>query len=284
MRMGLVLVDDQTTRPSTILNPGDHVKFLPQPEADHKPEPESLSSIAILYEDDDVIVVDKPAGLLVHPGAGRQGGTLVDILIQTRPQMVGVGDPGRWGIVHRLDRDTSGVMVVAKNRAAHSSLSAQFKEHSTRRRYVALVRGHTSKESGVIDSPIGRHAKDRKRISTHTSKPRQAVTHWRIARRLGLFTLLDITPETGRTHQIRVHLASAGLPVAGDPVYGRSSGKAEAASRLVGTIRLVLGRQALHAAMLGFLHPTSGCYVEFESPLPTDMNEAIRIALGEVET
>lgn len=284
IREGLVLVADQPVRPSTILSPGDEVTFLPQTRADREPEPRSVPSIAILYEDDDVVVVDKPAGLVVHPGAGRQGGTLVDVLIRTRPQMIGVGESGRWGIVHRLDRDTSGVMVAAKNVAAHSSLSTQFKEHTAHRRYVALVRGRPSKESGVIDAPLGRHTKDRKRISTHTAKPRHAVTRWKVARRLGQFTLLDIFPETGRTHQIRVHLAAAGLPVVGDPVYGRSRGKGERASQPIQTISRVLHRQALHAAMLGFLHPAARCYMEFQSPLPADMNEAIRIAMGEMES
>jgi len=283
MREGYVLLANHPLRPSTILNPGDEVRFLPQPQIDQEPERLSVPSVAILYEDDDVVVVDKPAGLVVHPGAGRQGGTLVDILIQTRPQMIGVGESGRWGIVHRLDRDTSGVMVAAKNIAAHASLSAQFKEHTAHRRYVALVRGRPTKESGVIDAPLGRHTKDRKRISTHTAKPRHAVTRWKVARRLGQFTLLDISPETGRTHQIRVHLAAAGLPVVGDPVYGRSRGKGEGASQPIRDISRVLHRQALHAAMLGFLHPATRCYIEFQSDLPADMNEAIGIAMGQRE-
>jgi 23S rRNA pseudouridine1911/1915/1917 synthase len=151
------------------------------------------------------------------------------------------------------------------------------------RTYLALVRGQPGKELGVIDSPIGRHAKDRKRISTRTAKPRRAVTRWKIVRRLGTFTLLEVTPETGRTHQIRVHLASVGLPVAGDQVYGRWSGKTEGGSRNIGRIRLVLKRQALHAALLGFVHPSGGRSMEFESPLPNDINEAIQIALGEAQ-
>jgi len=281
MRDGLVRLGERPVHPSTILNPGDRIEFLPRPEVDRDPEPQAAPPVGILYEDDDVIVVHKPAGLVVHPGAGRPGGTLMDILVQTRPSMVGVGETDRWGIVHRLDRDTSGVMVVAKNSAAHAHLSRQFKEHSVVRRYVTLVRGNPNNDMGVIDRPIGRHAKDRKRISTRTPKPRRAVTNWNITERFGLFTLLEIVPETGRTHQIRVHLAAAGLPVAGDPVYGHSGGKADATKPLVRKVRMVLKRQALHAAVLGFVHPGTGHYVEFASPLPADMEEAIRLARDE---
>jgi 23S rRNA pseudouridine1911/1915/1917 synthase len=283
MRDGLVLVGDRAVHPSTTLNPGDRIRFLPKPRVDRDPESQEAPPVVVLHEDDDVIVVDKPAGLVVHPGAGRPGGTLMDMLIRPRPSMVGVGEADRWGIVHRLDRDTSGVMVVAKNAAAHAHLSRQFKEHSVTRRYVTLVRGNPGKDMGVVDQPIGRHAKDRKRISTRTPKPRRAVTHWKITQRFGLFTLLEIVPETGRTHQIRVHLAAAGLPVAGDPVYGHGSEKADASKPLVRTIRMVLKRQALHAAVLGFVHPGTGNYVEFASPLPADMEEAIRLARDETE-
>jgi 23S rRNA pseudouridine1911/1915/1917 synthase len=278
MKEGLVLVGDRPLQPSTLLNPGDEIRFLPRPETDRVPEPVTIPSVVILHEDDDVIVLDKPAGLVVHPGAGRPGGTLMDLLVGTRPYMIGVGEEKRWGIVHRLDRDTSGVMVVAKNPAAHSHLSRQFKEHSVSRTYLTMVRGNPGNEQGVIDRPIGRHAKDRKRISTHTPKPRRAVTHWKVMQRFGLFTLLEIVPETGRTHQIRVHLASIGLPVACDAVYGRSSGKSEDTRPVARRIRLALNRQALHAAVLGFVHPGTGLYVEFASSLPSDMEAAIRIA------
>lgn len=281
MRDGLVLVHDRPALPSAILHPGDRVRFLPRPEVDRDGEPPAAPPPVILHEDHAVIVLDKPAGLVVHPGAGRSRGTLMDGLVRTRPSMVGVGEAERWGIVHRLDRDTSGVMVVAKTSDAHAHLSHQFKEHSVTRKYITLVRGNPGKDEGVIDQPIGRHAKDRKRISTHTPKPRRAVTRWRVMERFGLFTLLEILPETGRTHQIRVHLAAAGLPVAGDSVYGRSGGKAEAVHPLVRRMRGILKRQALHAAVLGFVHPSTERYMEFTTPLPEDMEAAIRIARNE---
>ncbi len=222
-------------------------------------------------------MVDKPPGVVVHPGAGRPSNTLMDVLISTRPEMKGVGEPGRWGVVHRLDRDTSGVMVFAKTAAAHTALSAQFKAHSIHRVYVALVRGNPGQDSGVVDAALGRHVKERKRMSTTTGKGRRAVTRWRVKERFGGLTLLVVYPETGRTHQIRVHLAFIGLPVAGDPVYGKSRGKGGASDPKVRKPLEILKRQALHASVLGFTHPKSQKYVEFFSPLAADMAEAIRM-------
>jgi 23S rRNA pseudouridine1911/1915/1917 synthase len=281
MRMGLVRVEGKPVRPSTVLNPGDKVELLaessvglPKMEKPHVPDFE------IITEDEDVIVVDKPPGLVVHPGAGRPSATLMDVLIETRPEMVGVGEPGRWGVVHRLDRDTSGVMVLAKTERAHASLSAQFKEHSVHRIYLALVRADPGEEQGVVDAPLGRHPRDRKKISTRTGKPRRAVTRWRVLQRLGGVTLLEITPETGRTHQIRVHLASVGLPVAGDQVYGKLRKRAVGLNPAQKRAIAVLKRQALHAAVLGFIHPATSQYVEFSSPLPHDMRRVIELCGG----
>jgi 23S rRNA pseudouridine1911/1915/1917 synthase len=231
----------------------------------------------ILFEDADLIVVDKPAGLVVHPGSGRASGTLMDALVATRPQMIGVGEPGRWGIVHRLDRDTSGVMVVAKTALAHAELSTCFKEHTIHRVYLALVRGNPGMDEGVIRAPVGRHVRDRKRMSTRTMKPRPAVTAWKVLRRFGALTLLEVVPGTGRTHQIRVHLASSGLPVAGDPVYGRGRGKTAAGDKIVTQALTVLKRQALHALTMGFQHPTSLQYVQFSAPLPPDMAQVLSL-------
>ncbi len=220
-------------------------------------------------------MVDKPAGIVVHPGAGRPSNTLMDLLMSSRPEMKGVGEPGRWGVVHRLDRDTSGVMVFAKTASAHAALSAQFKAHSIHRMYLALVRGNPGEESGIVDAPIGRHIKDRKRISTKTAKSRHAVTRWTVRERFGGLTLLEVYPETGRTHQIRVHLAFIGLPVTGDPVYGKLRGKGGVADPKLRKALEVLKRQALHAAVLGFIHPRSLKHVQFSSPLPEDMAGAI---------
>lgn len=273
MKQGLVLVDGVPISASTILVPGQSV-VITQP--DTQPEKASIpaQAVPVLFEDHHVVVVDKPAGLVVHPGAGRASGTLMDLLVETRPAMIGVGESDRWGIVHRLDRDTSGVMVVAKTQPAHDSLSVQFREHSIRRVYLTMVRGEPRADQGVIDLPLGRHPVDRKKISTHTRKARHAVTRWKVLERLGGLTLLEIMPETGRTHQIRVHLASVGLPVAGDPVYGRRRSRP---GRDCG-----LNRQALHAAVLGFVHPADGQFVEFSSPLPDDMSSLIAARRGQL--
>lgn len=270
MRLGLIRSGGHAIRPSTILNPGDRIEILSE-EAVGKPVSSEIPVFRIIFEDEDVIIVDKPPGLVVHPGAGRPGNTLVDALIRTRPEMIGVGEPDRWGVVHRLDRDTSGVMVLAKTPVAHAALSAQFKEHSVHRIYLALVRGNPGDDSGLVDAVIGRHHKDRKRMSTATGKGRRAVTRWRVLRRLNGLTFLEVTPETGRTHQIRVHLASVGLPVAGDPVYGRLRKKGGITDPQIVEGLKKLDRQALHAAELGFIHPRDGKYVEFSSPLPADI-------------
>lgn len=275
IRQGLVSVGGTRIVPSSVLNPGDVVTINPT-----EPEPvacpvEKPPEIGILCEDNDIVVVNKPAGLTVHPGAGRPHGTLVDILIADRPQMIGVGESPRWGIVHRLDRDTSGVMVVAKSRRAHEVLSARFKEHSIHRVYLALVRGEPRRDSGTVDTPLGRHPTDRKRMSVRTDKPRTAVTHWRIKERLSGLTLLEVRPETGRTHQIRVHLASIGLPVAGDPTYGKTRKIQTSMDPRAKRALKLLTRQALHAAELGFDHPVTGSPLNFSAPLPKDMEAAL---------
>ena len=226
--------------------------------------------LVILYEDADLVVVDKPAGMVVHPAAGHAAGTLVNALLHHCRDLSGVGGELRPGIVHRIDKDTSGVLVVAKHDQAHRALAAQWKVHSIDREYLALVRGAPRTASGSVDAPIGRHPTDRKRMSTHAKISRSAVTHWKVEERLRDATLLRVRLETGRTHQIRVHMASISLPVLGDPVYGGGRSLPQARG---------LGRQALHAALLGFTHPTSGERVRLESPLPADLRallEALR--------
>jgi 23S rRNA pseudouridine1911/1915/1917 synthase len=277
IRAGRVFVQGRPVRPSTILKPGDRVRILPPKETDtDKPRAET-PPFSILFEDRDIIVPDKPPGLVVHPGAGRPDGTLADVLLQSRPGMTGVGESGRWGIVHRLDKDTSGVMVVAKTGSAHTILSAAFARHAIHRVYIALVRGDPGRDEGIVDAPLGRHERDRKRISTATAKPRRAVTKWKVKERFGGLTLLQITPETGRTHQIRVHLAHAGLPVVGDGVYGRPRRKGGVEDPYLRRAVNEMKRQALHAAELGFVHPRSGDRVLFVSPLARDMERALAI-------
>jgi len=262
---GLVTVGGAVVKPAHKLRAGDEIAGeLPEaPARELAPEARPL---AVLYEDDDVLVIDKPAGLVVHPAPGHAAGTLVNALLYHADRLSAAGGAERPGIVHRLDKDTSGVLVVAKSDAAHAALAAQFKAHSVLREYLALVRGSPRTASGTIEAAIGRHPTDRKRMSTRARAGRAAVTHWRVERRLRGAALLRVRLETGRTHQVRVHLASIGLPVLGDRVYGgrRAAGDAPGPAG-----------QALHAAVLGFRHPRSGAELRFESPLPADLAAAV---------
>ena len=262
IELGSVEVAGAAVKPAYRLRGGQDVRgTLEEAPVESPLTPEAIP-LQVVFEDADLIVVDKPAGLVVHPAAGHRTGTLVHALLHHCDTLSGVGGVLRPGIVHRLDKGTSGLLVAALGDHAHRGLARQFKAHSIDREYLALVRGAPRAESGSIDSPIGRHPVDRKRFSTHARRSRSAVTHWRVERRLASMTLLRVRLETGRTHQIRVHLASVGLPVAGDPVYGGG----RRASRELG-----LDRQALHAARLGFVHPRSGETLAFESPLPRDL-------------
>ena len=246
--------------------------------------------LSILFEDDALVVIDKPAGLVVHPGPGHETGTLVNALLHHCPDLAGIGGVMRPGIVHRLDRGTSGVLVVAKRDEAHLGLAEQFRDHSIERIYRALVRGVPAAKSGRVDRPIGRHRSDRKRMSVHTSRGREAHTQWRVLQRFAEtapkrpgYAWLEIRPETGRTHQIRVHLASAGLRSWETP----SMDARRAPARAIRDAWLKLDRPALHAAVLGFEHPTRGGRLRFEAELPADLAdalEALAVATGRVET
>jgi 23S rRNA pseudouridine1911/1915/1917 synthase len=262
---GRVTVGGQRAKPSHRVRPGERIEAsVPEPEASElSPEPIAL---CVVHEDADLIVIDKPAGLVVHPGPGHARGTLVHALLHHCPDLAGVGGVARPGIVHRLDKGTSGLLVAAKHDRAHRALAAQFRAHSIEREYQALVRGAPRADRGSVSAPIGRHPTDRKRFSTRARIGRAARTHWAVERRFAEHTLLRVRLETGRTHQIRVHLASIGLPIAGDPVYG---GGRRGAS-LPG-----LGRPALHAAVLGFAHPRDGAWLRFESALPADLHAVL---------
>ena len=272
--LGCVRVNERPAAASQRVRLGDAVDARPP-----APRPADLAAepipLRVLHEDADLVVVDKPAGLVVHPAPGHPGGTLVNALLHRCTGLSGVGDVLRPGIVHRLDRGTSGVLVVAKNDAAHRNLAQQFHDHSVERVYRALVRGVPREEEGRIDLPVGRHARDRKRMSVRARVTREAHTAWRVTRRFERSgrSWLEIRPETGRTHQIRVHLASIGLPIVGDPVYGRK-GRTPALAEL--------DRPALHAAVLGFTHPRSGTRLRFEASLPGDMARLLD-ALGRRE-
>ena len=220
--------------------------------------PERLE-LTIAYEDEDLLVVDKPAGLVVHPSPGHASGTLVHGLVG---RAAGGGEPERPGIVHRLDRDTSGLMIVARGSEAHRRLQGQIRRREVERRYLALVRGRPRSRTGRIEAPIGRDRHDPTRHSLDTSTPRDAVTHFELLELLPRHALLDVRLETGRTHQIRVHLAAISLPVAGDAVYGVAGD-------------LGLTRQFLHAARLAFDHPLTGARIELESALPPDLRDAL---------
>ena len=222
---GLVRLNDAPARASRRVRTGDVIEASPPDPVPSTLVPEPIP-LAVLHEDADLIVVDKPAGLVVHPAPGHRGGTLVNALLHHCDDLAGIGGVLRPGIVHRLDRGTSGVLVAAKNDAAHRALAEQFHDHSIERMYLALVRGTPGEDAGRIDRPIGRHHRDRKRMSVRTRVGREARTRWRILERFARSerSWIEVRPETGRTHQIRVHLASVGMPIAADPSYGRARG------------------------------------------------------------
>ena len=254
---GLVTVDGQPSRPAQQVRAGQRV-LVEAPE----PEPYRLGGaglhIDLRYEDDDLLVVDKPAGLVVHPGAGHRGDTLADALAALDARLDGVGGPLRAGIVHRLDKDTSGLIVVAKNEDAHARLSAQFQERGVTKAYTALVHGNVSPAEAIVEARIGRDPAHRQRMAL-VSTGREAVTRYRVTARYDGYSLLDVRPTTGRTHQIRVHLSALGHPVAADSTYGSAEKR--------------LGRHFLHAHMIGFSQPTSGEYLELHSHLPQELQD-----------
>jgi 23S rRNA pseudouridine1911/1915/1917 synthase len=256
-----VLVDGQERAKSHRLAGGEELEFQP-PEAPATTLAPEEMDLRIAYEDEHLVVVDKPAGLVVHPAPGHTTGTLVHGLLA---HDVAGGDDDRPGIVHRLDRDTSGLMVVARSEEAHKRLQELVRRRELERHYRALVVGRPRSRAGRIEAPIGRDRRDPMRHSLDTDSPREAVTHFEVVELFPRHTLLDVKLETGRTHQIRVHLNAIGLPVAGDPVYGRPH-------------ELGLERQFLHAGRLAFAHPFTGEQVDVDSPLPEDLQDALRNA------
>lgn len=274
IRAGAVLVNDAPADdPSHPLRPGDRVEVTAAPAIEPVRTAASgleIPAVAILYADEEVIVVDKPAGMVVHVAPGSPGPTLVDALLKQFPELAAMAEPDgvmRPGIVHRLDKETSGVMVVARTPYARMSLSRQFKDRTVRKFYLAVVRGNVARDDFVVSRPLGRHPTERKRMSTHSKSPREALTRFSVVRRFMpagesqiASTLLRAMPATGRTHQIRVHLASIGHPCLGDPLYGR---KAE-------TDPGPFQRQALHALALEFAHPRTAAMLRVIAPLPAD--------------
>jgi 23S rRNA pseudouridine1911/1915/1917 synthase len=256
---GMVTVDGEKVKPRYAIKEEDEIKVDIPPSEPHQLNPENIP-LKILYEDDWVIVLDKPSGIVVHPGSGNKSGTIVNALLHHCGKLPESDDRVRPGIVHRLDKDTSGVMVVAKNDRAMRFLSKQFEERAVKKTYLSVVRGNVEIDNGVIEAPVARQTSDRKKMTVEYTEGKTARTVYHVVERYGRFTLLRLDLHTGRTHQIRVHMKHLGNPVAGDPTYGGGQD---------------MERQALHAEKLGFTHPDTGKYVEFISPMPDDMKRFI---------
>ncbi len=270
---GRVTVDGRVTRPSHKIKPGNTIVLVvPRAEPlEIRPEPIALD---VLYEDDALLVLNKQAGLVVHPAPGNWSGTLVNALlhhVRTEAKtgtLSGVGGKERPGLVHRLDKNTTGVMVVAKQDQAHAGLACQFKRHTITRVYQALIRGVPKQREGMIDVAIGRDTKDRKKFSARTARPKASATQYRVTERFDtLAAFVELCPQTGRTHQLRVHLATMGCPILGDPAYGGNR------AGMIGDI--AIPRVMLHATVLGFLHPTTQQPMDFAAPIPADMADVV---------
>ena len=279
---GSITVSGKAVKSSYKLRSGDYIKIeIPELEPlSVKPEPIPLD---IVYEDESVIVINKPAGMVVHPAAGNYSGTLVNALLyHCKNTLSGIGGVERPGIVHRLDKDTSGLLMAAKSDFAHHHLSKQLKDRTIVRKYLALVRGDIKEDSKKIEMTIGRHVSDRKKMSVKTKKGRVAITEFNVIERFGNYTLLEVKLKTGRTHQIRVHLSAIGHPVAGDRVYGGRQKTDDRRQTTEIRSQISIQRQMLHAAILGFIHPKTGKYLEFNVPISDDMNGILNFLRGKV--
>lgn len=260
---GQIRVNSTPVKPSYILKNGDMINIALPEQKELQIKAEAIP-LDIVYEDEYLVVVNKPADMIVHPAGKICSGTLVNALLyHCQDSLSGIGGVIRPGIVHRLDKDTSGLIVSAKNDFAHLDLSRQIKDHQVNKKYLALVHGNMKDDSGIIDAPIGRSLKNRKKMAVTEGKSREAITQFQVLKRFSGYTLVEAVLRTGRTHQLRVHLAFIGYPIVGDQLYGqRKQG-------------LNINRQALHSHILGFVHPSSKKYMEFSAPLPQDMQELI---------
>lgn len=264
IKEGQVMVNGKTVKSGYQLSKGDEVSVtIPEPkELDVEPQKMDLD---IVYEDEDVILINKPKGMVVHPAPGHTTDTLVNgLLYHCKDNLSGINGVARPGIVHRIDRDTTGILIVCKNDMSHNSIAAQLKEHSINRRYRALVHGNLKEDTGTVEGPIGRHPVDRKKMAINERNGKPAVTHYTVLERFGNYTLIECKLETGRTHQIRVHMTSIGHPLVGDEVYG----PAKCPFKLQG--------QCLHAMVLGFVHPRTGEYMEFLADLPEYFEDLLK--------
>lgn len=264
IKEGLVKVNNKVVKARYIVSEGDYIQvYLPEPK-ELEIEPENIP-IDIVYEDEDIAIVNKPQGMVVHPAPGNYKGTLVNALLYHLGSLSSINGIIRPGIVHRIDKDTSGLLMVAKNNLAHEELSKQLKAHTINRIYNALVDGNLKEDRGTIDAPIGRHPIDRKKMTVTDVNSKEAVTHFKVLERFGQYTLIEAKLETGRTHQIRVHMSFINHAVTGDPVYG---GRNQ---------RFKTNGQLLHAKTLGFIHPRSGEYLEFDSSLPEHFTKVLNV-------
>lgn len=260
----MVLVAGKPVKSNYKVNTGDGIQISVPEAVEPEIEAEEMD-LDILYEDKDIIIINKPKGMVVHPAAGHYSGTLVNgLMAHCRQDLSGINGVMRPGIVHRIDMDTTGVLVVCKNDVAHNSIAAQLKSHSITRKYYAIVHGRVKEGEGTINAPIGRHPVDRKKMSINEKNGREAVTHYKVLEHFKQFTYVECQLETGRTHQIRVHMASMGHPLLGDTVYGPSKSPFH------------LQGQTLHAGVLGIIHPKTGEYMEFTAPLPDYFEELLR--------
>jgi 23S rRNA pseudouridine1911/1915/1917 synthase len=271
---GQIRVNGRPAKPSYRVREGDQIEIFIPPPAPLELIPEAIS-LDVVYEDESLLVINKAAGMVVHPAPGHDQGTLVHALLHHCQDLTGIGGRERPGIVHRLDKDTSGIMVVAKTDQAHQRISKQFKQHTIDRRYLALVCGRMEKKTGKVVLPIGRDRIDRKKISARTSHPRESETHFIVRENFKSAAFLEVYPQTGRTHQIRVHMAHLGHPIIGDKVYG---------GRAARGFEFEAGRQMLHAERLGFIHPVSGEMMTFSAPPPADMQQMLKALQSYKET
>jgi len=279
IREGYIVLNAAHAKAGTPVKAGDLIQGrLPAPSPSEV-RPEKLP-LPFIYEDRDIVVVNKPAGMVVHPAGRVQSGTMVNALLFHLHDLQGVGGVLRPGIVHRLDKGTSGVMVVAKHDRAHEALVRQFKEREVTKVYLALVYGKIEGAEGVITAPMGRHPTDRKRFSVRTRQPKEALTQWRVKERFEGITFVQVAPKTGRTHQIRVHMASINHPLVGDPLYTKKRRLIQIEDPVLREKIEALGRQALHASRIAFRHPTTGKTVEFTAPLPADMEAVLEVLRG----
>lgn len=259
---GYVRVNEKNIKSNYKLHVGDRIAFVVPPPAEVAIIPQEIP-LEVLYEDSQVIVINKPRGMVVHPAAGNYEGTLVNALLEHCADLSGINGVMRPGIVHRIDKDTSGVLMAAKTDRAHLSLARQIKDRTVTRRYITLVHGNIQEESGIIDAPIGRHPTDRKKMAVNVRNGKEAITHFKVLERFGAYTLVEARLKTGRTHQIRVHMDYIGHPVVGDPKYGPRNPHFD------------LQGQFLHARVLGFDHPMTGEYMEFSAPLPQVLEDIL---------